>query len=171
WIVQHRHVEQALVVGIHCGSAVGGHFQVHAPTAWTGRLEAQTVGKARERRAICHGAAAAGCDPHHDRLRSTVLEKLLHGIAQRAVAPQSAELPLIVRKTEEGYRLIDRATPCAADECGNRSRYTGDRTRRARQLLDVNTRMAQDKWHRILPGRRSTKAAVPVASSNEEPLA
>src|SRR4029077_17965849 len=126
------------VVGGILGLALALHrdAQVHAPAARARGLE--LAARERERPRGAAAAATARGDADDDRLAAAVGEELLHGVAQRAVAPETAELLLVVRVAADLHRLVDRPAPGAAHEGRDRRRHAGDGADRARQLLDVD---------------------------------
>src|SRR5262249_53832456 len=135
-VVEHLQVEERAVVRVlRLGLVLDGDRQVHAPAAGAGGLEL-AAGEG-ERRRLRQAAALTGRDAYDDGLAAAVQEELLHGVAHRAVTPQTAEGALVVGVAADLHRLVDRTAPGAADERGDRGRDAGDGTHRARQLLDV----------------------------------
>src|SRR6185436_5661326 len=122
-------------------------LEVHAPRAGIRRGEYLVIGQL-EVRGGCHGSAAAGGDADDNRLAAAVLEELLHRIAHRAVAPQPAELPLVVCKTVDGDRLVDQPAPGASDKGGDRGRHPRDGAHAAWKLFDIDAGICQGYWHR-----------------------
>ena len=79
--------------------------------------------------------------PNHDRLAATLVEEILHRMAQVALGPETTEDPFELEEGADRDRIVDRSPSCPPDEGGD-SGVDPDDDWRHHHFLDVEPGLA-----------------------------
>jgi hypothetical protein len=128
-------------LGVHGGA------QVRAPLPGVGGLQLERAQGYLALRRLGPIPGLRAVEPDDDGLAAAVQEEVAHGIAERAVHPQTTEDALEVSEAVDDHRGIGRTAQRAADERRDGCGHPGDGTHPTGHFLDVDAWIGRCNWH------------------------
>src|SRR5204863_8699017 len=121
-IVCHGEIEELVV---RHPRTIDHEAHVQAPASGVGGPKDLALVKPDDR-SLCGRRAGTRRHAYDNRVGAAILEELLDRHSQRAFAPQPAKLAFIIAERRQPQRLVERATPRAANKGRDRGRHAFD---------------------------------------------
>jgi hypothetical protein len=135
------------------------------PPSRARRFEDEIVAGAAAAERDRRGIGIVVGDADDERQRAPVKVEVAYRVAHRAVDGEAAEAALVIGELGQHLRRVRRPRRRTADERRDRRRYADDGADTARNLVDVDSRVADRDCHFALPRRRRDNGSPPASTT------